>query len=100
MTSGSTSSPARLRRQLDRPPQLVAPHRPDEDVVGGEQPRQLGVGGAAPVEVGADRQEHDRAPARVAGGRDERVDERVALLLVAARSEQLLELVDGEDEPA
>ena len=98
--SGSTRRPARRGGQLDRPAQLVAAHRPDEHVVGAEQPRQLRVGGAAAVEVGADGDQHQRAPPRVARARDERVDERRALGLVAAGGEDLLELVDREDEPA
>ena len=59
-SSGSTCRPTRSRRALDRAPQLVAPHRADEHVVRGEQPRQLGVRRAAPVVVRADR-EHDDA---------------------------------------
>jgi hypothetical protein len=62
-------------------------------VVGAEQARQLGVGGAAPVEVGAERQHDDAAGPREA---DERPDELGALRLVLARGEDLFELVDHE----
>ncbi len=48
-----------LRRELDRAAQLVAAHRADEQVVGVEQRRQLGVGRTAAVEVGADGNEHE-----------------------------------------
>ena len=53
-------------------------HRSDEHVVGPEQLRQRRIGGAAPVEVGPDR-EHDEPPPRAAGRAHERVDERRAL---------------------
>jgi hypothetical protein len=88
------------RGQLDRAAQLVAAHRPDEHVVGAQQPRQLRVGGAAAVEVGAHTDQHERAAARVAGAGDERVDERGPLDLLAAGGERLLELVDRDDQPA
>ena len=92
--------PGAPRGQLDRAAQLVAAHRADEHVAGAEQPRQLRVGGAVPVEVGADRDQHERAAARIASARDQRVGERRALALVAAGREELLELVDGDDQPA
>ena len=85
-----------LRRALDRAPQLVARHRADEHVVGAEQARQLGVGGAAAVEVRAHGEHDDAAAVAIAGGAHERGDELVALRLVLARGEQLLELVDRE----
>ena len=87
-------------RQLDRAPQLVAAHRPDQHVVGAHESRQLGIDGAAAVEVGADGHQHERAPAYIAGRSDELVDERRALGLVAAEGEDLLELVDRHDQPA
>ena len=69
-------------------------------MVGAQQPRQLGIRGAASVEVGAHGDQHQRTPARVARARDERVDERRALGLLAAGGEDLLELVDRDHEPA
>ena len=89
-----------LRGGLDRAPQLVAAHRADRHVAGAQHPPQLGVARAAPVEVGAQGDQDDRAAARVAHGGDERVGERGALVLVAAGGEELLELVDGDHEPA
>ena len=89
-----------LGGQHDRAPQLVAAHRPDRHVVGAEHAPQLGVARAAAVEVGAQRDQHERAAARVAHGGDERGGERGPLGLVAAGGEQLLELVDGDHEPA
>ena len=65
---GLDAQPRALGRALDRAPQLVAAHRADEHVVGGEQRRQLGIGGAAAVVVGAQRDHDDVAPARIAGG--------------------------------
>ena len=51
--------------------------------------------GAAPVEVGADR-EHDHQPlVGVGGALDQRVEERLALGLVATGDEDLLELIDA-----
>ena len=41
------------RRALDRAPQLLARHRPDEHVVVAERPRELRIGRAAAVEVRA-----------------------------------------------
>ena len=80
-------------RPLDRAPQLVARHRPDQHVVGAEQPRQLRVGRAAPVEVGADA----RPRRAVAGARSATsASTNSAARLVLARREQLLELVDRE----
>jgi hypothetical protein len=87
-----------LRRQLDRPPQLVAAHRTDRYLVRPEQAPELGIARAAPIEVGADGEQHERSPAWVARAGDERVDERVALVLVAAGGEDLLELVDRDDQ--
>ena len=87
-------------RQLDRTAQLLPQHRADEHVAGAQQPRQLRVGGAATVEVGAHGDDHQRAPAHVSHRGHERVDERRALRLVAAGREHLLELVDRHDQPA
>ena len=54
--------------------------------------------GAARVEVGANR-EHDHQPlVGVAGALDQRVEERLALGLVATGDEDLLELVDHEHQ--
>jgi hypothetical protein len=49
------------RGQLDRPPQLIAAHRTDGDLVRAEQTPQLGMARAAPVEVGTDPEQHERA---------------------------------------
>ena len=56
--------PGALRRAFDRAAQLVARHRPDEHMVGAEQTRELRVGGAAGVEVGAQREHDDGAGRR------------------------------------
>jgi hypothetical protein len=87
-------------RREDRSPQLVAAHRADRDVVGAQHPPELGEGSAAAVEVGAQCDQHERSPARVANRGDERVSEGRALGLVSAGGEQLFELVDGDHEPA
>ena len=84
--------------QLDRPPQLVAAHRPDQDLVGAHERRELGVLGAARIEVAANR-EHDHQPlVGVAGALDQRVEKRLPLGLVATGDEGLLELVDQEHQ--
>ena len=62
--------------------------------------RDSRIGGAAAVEVGADGHQHERAPGGIASLRDELVDERRPLGLVAAAGEELLELVDRHDQPA
>jgi hypothetical protein len=87
------------RGQLDRAAQLVAAHRPHQNVAGVQQQRQLGIGGAAPVEVGAHGHQHDRRPPLIASAADQRVDERAALGLVAAQREDLLELIHRDDQP-
>ena len=84
--------------QLDRAAQLVAAHRPDEHVVGAEQPRQLGVAGAAAVEVGAHGDQHERAAAGSRAAASSASTNAARSRLVAAGGEELLELVDG-DQP-
>ena len=91
--------PGAPSRQLDRAPQLVAPHRTHQNVVGAEQRRQLRIGGAATVEVRPQGDEHERPPALVARAVDERVDERGPLGLLDAGGEQLLELIHRQDQP-
>ena len=54
--------------------------------------------GAAPVEVGADREHHDQSLVGVGGALDQRVEEGLALGLVATGDEDLLELIDEEDQ--
>ena len=94
VSSGSTRSPARSRRALDRAPELVAAaSAPTSTWLAAEQARQRRVRGAAAVVVRAQREDDDRRRApRAARARDE----RRALVLVAADGERLLELVDGE----
>ena len=62
-------------RLLDRPPQLVAPHRPDEHLVGAHEPREPVVRRAAAVEVGAHREHHLDGRSRSSASVDERVEE-------------------------
>ena len=64
-----------------------------------QHPPQLGIARAAPVKVGAERDQDERSTARIAHRGDERVGERRPLVLVAAGGEQLLELVDRDHEP-
>ena len=54
--------------------------------------------GAAPVEVGADREHDDQPLVGVGGALDQRVEERLPLGLVATGDEGLLELVDQEHQ--
>ena len=55
---------------------------------------------AAAVEVRSNGNQHERAPARVTGARDQCVHELRTLVAAAAGREDLLELVDGDHEPA
>ena len=87
-----------LGRLLDRPTVLVGLHRPDEHVVGPEQPRQLRVRGAAPVEVRPHREHDEALVVASARGPDQRVDECRTLGLVTAGGEHLLELVDHQHD--
>ena len=99
-TSESTVKPARRAgnsiarrsssRRIGPTSTWLAPSRRDSS----------GIDGAAAVEVGADGHQHERAPAYDRGPRDELVDERRPLGLVAADGEDLLELVDRDDQPA
>ena len=97
---GLEPQPGPARGELDRAAQLVAAHRPDQHVVGTQQPGELRVCRAAPVEVRPHRDQHQCATTRIAGTRDERVGERRALALVATGGEDLFELIDGDDKPA
>ena len=85
--------------QLDGTPELRGLHRPDEHMVRAQQPGQPGIGGEASVEVGSQRDDDDRSTLRISGRANERVDEGHALAVGATCGEQLLELVDGEEEP-
>jgi hypothetical protein len=90
--SGSSS------RELDRPRQLLARERPDQDVVGGQGLREIRIRGAMPVVIGADREDHGNVlwpPLRRAGKRLYKVG---ALRLAGAQGEGLLELIDHEDQ--
>ena len=87
-----------LGRKLDRPAQLLARHRPDQQLVGADLCGQRPVVGAAPVEVGPDREYDDRALVGVGGRGDERLGKGGPLALVATGGEQLFELIDGEDK--
>ena len=99
-SSASTSSGSTLRptRSAGRSIARASSSRDigaDEHVVGAEQARQLGVRGAAAVEVGAHGQHHDAV--FIARDTHEAGDELGPLRLVRAGGEQLLELVDRED---
>ena len=53
---------------------------------------------SAPEEIGAQRKQDDATPLGIPSRLDERVDERVPFLVVAADREDLLELVDRDDQ--
>ena len=91
--------PGAGRGQLDGAAQLRRLHRPDQHVVRAEQLGEARVGGEAAVEVCPQRDDDDRSPLRIGGCTSERVREGVALGVRAAGGEQLLELVDGEQQP-
>ena len=85
-------------RELDRPAQLLARHRPDEHLVGADLGGKRPVLGAAAVEVGADREHDDDTLLGIVGEADERLCEGRPLAFVATGGEQLLELIDGEHQ--
>ena len=82
----------------DGAPQLRSLQGPDQHVVRTQQFSEPRVGGEAPVEVGAQRDHHDCATVRICGRAGKGLREGGALGVGAARGEQLLELVDGEQE--
>ena len=84
--------------QLDGSAQLRGLHRADQHLVRAQQLSELRVGGEAPVEVGAQRDHHDRATLWIGGRAGEHVGEGGALAVGAAGGEELLELVDGQEE--
>ena len=84
--------------QLDRAPQLGRLQRPDQHVVPAQKLGELGIRGEAAVEVGAQRDDDDRAAVRIGGRTGEGVREGGALFLGAAGGQELLELVDREEE--
>ena len=76
-----------LGRPFDRAPQFGRAHRPEEDVVRSYKIRQLDVGRELPEEVGAQRDQDERASLRVPRGVDERVHERTPVVLHDRRCE-------------
>jgi hypothetical protein len=86
--------------RLDRPLEGVAARRADEQLVGGDELREPGMRRTAVVEVGPDGQNRHYAAAAVAAESDERVEEALALALVRAGRERLLELVDDQHDGA
>ena len=85
-------------RQLDRSAKLVRAHRPNQHLVRGNEAREGRVRAAVTVVVAAQADHHDGAP-RIGRDRDEALDEPLAHVLVVTRRENLLELVDGQNEP-
>ncbi len=80
---------------MDGPRELVALHRPDQDVATGEQRREARVGGKPHVEVATQRHQHDRAALAVARRIAQLLQKRRSLVLTLAGREQLLKLVNG-----
>ena len=74
----------------DRALELLVAHRPEQDLVVRDRPRQLRVVAQPPVQVGA-HADHDRR-----GEREQPVDERVAARRVLTQRVELLELVDDD----
>ena len=91
--------PRPLGGSLDRAAELTCTHRPEQDVVRADEIRQLDVRREAPEEVGAQRDQDQRAPLWVPGRLGERVYERTPLVLGDGCSEELLQLVDGKHKP-
>jgi hypothetical protein len=85
--------------QLDRAAQLVGVHRADQQVVGGKEAGQGGVGGAVAVVVGPHRHHHGQLPVGGLSGLGQGGQEPGPLILVAADGEGLFELVDDQEQP-
>jgi hypothetical protein len=81
-------------RALDRLAQLAPAHRPHQHLLVGHRRRQVGVGGAAAIEVGPHGEDDDGLAAHHARGIQQGVEKSQAHLFVAAEGEQLLELVN------
>ena len=91
--------PRPFGRPLDRATELARSHRPEQNLVRAEQVRELDVRRQTTEEVGAQREQDHRSTIGIPGSLDEHVDERPSLSFGDRRREQLLELVDGDDEP-
>ena len=92
--SGFDHEPGALGRALDRAPQLLLVHGPDQRMAFLERGSEAGVGGAVAVEIGSQSDDHSRL---ALGTVEQHLDEGGALLLVPAEREDLLELVDDEE---
>ena len=84
------------RGKLDRPPELVLVHRPDQDLVRGQQRCEPPVLGATPVEVRSHRDDDRGDAIGRRGGLRDGVEERGSFSRVRALREDLFELVDGQ----
>ena len=85
--------------QLDGAAQLRGLHRPDQHVVRAQELGERRVRGEAAVEVRAQRDHDDGSAVGIGGRAGEDGCEGGALGLGSAGGEELLELVDGEEEP-
>jgi hypothetical protein len=85
-----------LRGQFDRPAQLLAVHRPDQDLSRREQRCQGPVPGTSSVEVRAHRDDDRGGGVRSGRCLSEGAEERGSFRIVRTRGEDLLELIDGE----
>jgi len=75
---------------LDRMPHLVGPHRTEENLLGGNEPRQPFMRGAVSVEIRA-QGDHDLTLVL-----EEAVEELPPCRVVVAKGESLFELIDDE----
>ena len=80
-----------MRRLHHRPLELVVGHRAEQELVGGDRARELGMGAEAPVDVGPEPDHH-----RTAG--DSSASMNVSPPVgVVAQGEELLELIDDDE---
>jgi hypothetical protein len=77
--------------------QLLTVHRPDQDLIGGEQRCKRSVLGTPSVEVRSHRDDDPGEAVGVGSGLRDGVEERGSFGIVRTRGEDLLELIDGDD---
>ena len=94
------AGPTRSAGPLDGVAQLVAPHRGDEHMVGGQQRARAPGRRHSARMVGADREHDDGAAERVAAAPRARPMNSTRSRSSRADGEDLLELVDGDQEAA
>jgi hypothetical protein len=94
-----------VSRAFDRGPQLGGAHRAEHDLPVLQGRQKLRIGCAAAVQISPHPKDHQRGrlttPRAVTGARRraQRADEDLAVLILGAPQEGLLELVHHQDHP-